>query len=87
VGTVRGGIHSQLLPALTSPAFLAALHHRDAASGRGQHIDLALLDAQIAAQIGEAAYLTRRDEPKETVVAPSHVDEAVRDAGGTRRLA
>ena len=31
-------------------AILAALHHRDAVSGRGQHIDLALLDAQIAAQ-------------------------------------
>lgn len=31
-------------------AFLAALHHRDTVSGRGQHIDLALLDAQIAAQ-------------------------------------
>lgn len=28
---------------------LAALHHRDAVSGRGQHIDLALLDAQVAA--------------------------------------
>jgi crotonobetainyl-CoA:carnitine CoA-transferase CaiB-like acyl-CoA transferase len=31
-------------------AILAALHHRDTVSGRGQHIDLALLDAQIAAQ-------------------------------------
>lgn len=31
-------------------AILAALHHRDAISGRGQHIDLALLDSQIAAQ-------------------------------------
>lgn len=30
-------------------AILAALHHRDAVSGRGQHIDLALLDAQLAA--------------------------------------
>jgi len=29
-------------------AMLAALHHRDAVSGRGQHIDLALLDAQLA---------------------------------------
>ena len=28
---------------------LAALHHRDTVSGRGQHIDLALLDAQVAA--------------------------------------
>ncbi|MDM0001770.1 CaiB/BaiF CoA-transferase family protein [Variovorax sp. J22P240] len=28
---------------------LAALHHRNAPEGRGQHIDLALLDAQIAA--------------------------------------
>ena len=31
-------------------AILAALHHRDTISGRGQHIDLALLDSQIAAQ-------------------------------------
>jgi crotonobetainyl-CoA:carnitine CoA-transferase CaiB-like acyl-CoA transferase len=31
-------------------AILAALHHRDTVSGRGQHIDLALLDSQIAAQ-------------------------------------
>ncbi|WP_203076622.1 CaiB/BaiF CoA transferase family protein [Falsiroseomonas ponticola] len=30
-------------------AILAALHHRDTISGKGQHIDLALLDAQIAA--------------------------------------
>jgi crotonobetainyl-CoA:carnitine CoA-transferase CaiB-like acyl-CoA transferase len=30
-------------------AILAALHHRDTVSGKGQHIDLALLDAQIAA--------------------------------------
>ncbi|WP_426956981.1 CaiB/BaiF CoA transferase family protein [Muricoccus radiodurans] len=31
-------------------AILAALHHRDTVSGRGQHIDLALLDTQLAAQ-------------------------------------
>lgn len=31
-------------------AILAALHHRDAVSGRGQHIDLALLDCQLSAQ-------------------------------------
>jgi crotonobetainyl-CoA:carnitine CoA-transferase CaiB-like acyl-CoA transferase len=30
-------------------AILAALHHRDTVSGRGQHIDLALLDTQLAA--------------------------------------
>ena len=30
-------------------AILAALHHRDTVSGQGQHIDLALLDAQLAA--------------------------------------
>lgn len=30
-------------------AILAALHYRDTVSGRGQHIDLALLDAQLAA--------------------------------------
>ena len=28
---------------------LAALHHRDTVSGKGQHIDLSLLDAQVAA--------------------------------------
>lgn len=33
-----------------SIAILAALHHRDTVSGRGQHIDLALLDTQVAAQ-------------------------------------
>ena len=31
-------------------AILGALHHRDTVSGRGQHIDLSLLDAQVAAQ-------------------------------------
>jgi crotonobetainyl-CoA:carnitine CoA-transferase CaiB-like acyl-CoA transferase len=31
-------------------AILAALHHRDIVSSRGQHIDLSLLDAQFAAQ-------------------------------------
>lgn len=31
-------------------AILAALHHRDVVSGRGQHIDLALLDCQLSAQ-------------------------------------
>lgn len=30
-------------------AVLAALHHRDRVSGQGQHIDLAMLDAQVAA--------------------------------------
>ncbi len=30
-------------------AILAALHHRDTVSGEGQHIDLALLDTQLAA--------------------------------------
>ncbi len=30
-------------------AILAALHHRDTISGRGQHIDLAAMDAQLAA--------------------------------------
>jgi crotonobetainyl-CoA:carnitine CoA-transferase CaiB-like acyl-CoA transferase len=33
-----------------SIAILAALHHRDMVSGEGQHIDLSLLDAQMAAQ-------------------------------------
>lgn len=48
-------------------AMLAALHHRDQHSGRGQHIDLALLDAQIAAMshIG-MNYLATGQLPKRT---------------------
>ena len=44
---------------------LAALHHRDTVSGRGQHIDLALLDAQVAVLGGMAeGYLIRGQLPQ-----------------------
>jgi crotonobetainyl-CoA:carnitine CoA-transferase CaiB-like acyl-CoA transferase len=43
---------------------LAALHHRDTVSGRGQHIDLALLDAQVAATSSMAmSYLVAGQHP------------------------
>jgi crotonobetainyl-CoA:carnitine CoA-transferase CaiB-like acyl-CoA transferase len=45
-------------------AILAALHHRDAHGGEGQHIDLALLDAQIAAMtLVPSAYLVAGQKP------------------------
>ena len=45
-----GLIVSDLMAGMyASVAILAALEHRDAVSGLGQHIDLALLDAQVAA--------------------------------------
>ena len=43
VSDINAGFYAAL-------AILAALHHRDRVSGRGQHIDLALMDAQLAAQ-------------------------------------
>jgi crotonobetainyl-CoA:carnitine CoA-transferase CaiB-like acyl-CoA transferase len=43
VADINAGFYAAL-------AILAALHHRDNGAGRGQHIDLALLDAQVAAQ-------------------------------------
>jgi crotonobetainyl-CoA:carnitine CoA-transferase CaiB-like acyl-CoA transferase len=44
---------------------LAALHHRDAVSGVGQHIDLSLLDAQVAAVSSMAmGYLVGGELPK-----------------------
>lgn len=48
-------------------AILAALRHRDQVSGQGQHIDLALLDAQIAAMshIG-MNYLASGQQPART---------------------
>ncbi|NKC34012.1 CaiB/BaiF CoA transferase family protein [Falsiroseomonas selenitidurans] len=42
VSDINAGLYATI-------AILAALHHRDTVSGRGQHIDLALLDAQVAA--------------------------------------
>ncbi|MDE2453138.1 MAG: CoA transferase, partial [Burkholderiales bacterium] len=45
-----GLIVSDLMAGMyASVAILAALEHRDAVSGRGQYIDLALLDSQVAA--------------------------------------
>jgi crotonobetainyl-CoA:carnitine CoA-transferase CaiB-like acyl-CoA transferase len=45
-----GLIVSDLMAGMyASVAILAALEHRDAVSGEGQHIDLALLDSQVAA--------------------------------------
>lgn len=41
VSDINAGLYAAI-------AILAALNHRDNVSGRGQHIDLALLDAQIA---------------------------------------
>ena len=41
VSDINAGFYAAL-------GILAALHHRDRVSGKGQHIDLALLDAQIA---------------------------------------
>lgn len=43
VADVNAGFYASI-------AILAALHNRDTISQRGQHIDLALLDAQVAAQ-------------------------------------
>ena len=49
---------------------LAALHHRDANGGRGQHIDLALLDAQIAAMtLVPANYLVADQLPRRMGIA------------------
>lgn len=52
---------------------LAALHHRDTVSGKGQHIDVALLDTVIAAQSHYTAeYLVSRKSP--VLDDPSHGD-------------
>jgi crotonobetainyl-CoA:carnitine CoA-transferase CaiB-like acyl-CoA transferase len=46
-------------------AMLAALRHRDVVSGEGQHIDLALLDAQVAAISHVAmSYLATGEQPE-----------------------
>jgi crotonobetainyl-CoA:carnitine CoA-transferase CaiB-like acyl-CoA transferase len=42
IADITAGLHAAI-------AILAALNHRDTVSGKGQYIDLALLDAQIAA--------------------------------------
>jgi crotonobetainyl-CoA:carnitine CoA-transferase CaiB-like acyl-CoA transferase len=48
-----------------SIAILAALEHRDVVSGKGQYIDLALLDSQIAALSHQAVgYLVSGDLPR-----------------------
>jgi crotonobetainyl-CoA:carnitine CoA-transferase CaiB-like acyl-CoA transferase len=51
---------------------LAALYHRDANGGRGQHIDLALLDAQIAAMtLVPTNYLVADQLPRRVGIASS----------------
>ncbi|MCP5285722.1 MAG: CoA transferase [Burkholderiaceae bacterium] len=53
-------------------AILAALRHRDQVSGEGQHIDLALLDAQIAAQshVGMMYLVSGRQPPRVGTASP-----------------
>jgi len=58
------GIADVMCGMYASNAILAALHHRQT-SGKGQHIDCALLDTQIAWLINEGLnYLTSSDLPK-----------------------
>jgi crotonobetainyl-CoA:carnitine CoA-transferase CaiB-like acyl-CoA transferase len=57
------GIADVMCGMYASNAILAALHHREA-SGRGQHIDVALLDTQVAWLINQGvAYLTDGEVP------------------------
>lgn len=69
-----GLIVSDLMAGMyASVAILAALEHRDAVSGEGQHIDLALLDSQVAA-LSHAAmgYLVSGDPvPRSGTVSPT----------------
>jgi crotonobetainyl-CoA:carnitine CoA-transferase CaiB-like acyl-CoA transferase len=53
-------------------AILAALRHRDMVSGEGQHIDLALLDAQVAAisHVGMMYLVSGRQPPRLGNVSP-----------------
>ncbi len=58
------GIADVMCGMYASSAILAALRHRDQ-TGQGQHIDLALLDTQVAWLINEGLnYLTSRVRPK-----------------------
>ena len=58
------GIADVMCGMYAAVAILAALRHRDA-TGRGQHIDLALLDTQVAWLINEGLnYLTSGEVPK-----------------------
>ena len=58
------GIADVMCGMYASSAILAALRHRDR-TGQGQHIDLALLDTQVAWLINEGLnYLTSRERPK-----------------------
>jgi crotonobetainyl-CoA:carnitine CoA-transferase CaiB-like acyl-CoA transferase len=61
-----GLIVSDLISGMyASVAILAAIEHRDAVSGKGQYIDLALLDAQVAAMSHAAVgHLVSGDLPK-----------------------
>ena len=53
-------------------AILAALRHRDMVTGLGQHIDLALLDAQVAAQshVGMMYLVSGRQPPRVGTASP-----------------
>jgi crotonobetainyl-CoA:carnitine CoA-transferase CaiB-like acyl-CoA transferase len=69
-----GLIVSDLMAGMyASVAVLAALEHRDAVSGKGQHIDLALLDSQVASlSHAGVGYLVSGDRPKRRgTVAPT----------------
>jgi crotonobetainyl-CoA:carnitine CoA-transferase CaiB-like acyl-CoA transferase len=69
-----GLIVSDLMAGMyASVAILAALNHRDAVSGKGQQIDLALLDTQVAAlSHAGVGYLVSGDVPKRRgTVAPT----------------
>ncbi len=58
------GIADVMTGMYASTAILAALRHRDA-TGEGQHIDLALVDTQLAWMVNEGVnYLLSGDEPK-----------------------
>ena len=60
---VAVGIADVMCGMYASSAILAALRHRDA-TGRGQHIDLALLDSQVAWLINAGLYyLTAKEVP------------------------
>ena len=60
VSDINAGMYSAV-------AILAALHHRDTISGQGQHIDVALLDAQMAAHSHIAVnYLVSGVQPERT---------------------
>lgn len=75
-----GVIVSDLMAGMyASVAILAALEHRDAVSGKGQYIDLALLDSQVASLSHSAMGYLVSDDPvprsgtKSPTAAPSQM--------------